>query len=119
MISDAPVTVSENATFIAQAKGILSGQEIFDTINMIASNPLVGSVIRGTGGIRKVRVAISGRGKSGGARVVYYFHNREMPIFLLAVFAKNEKGNLSKSERNQLKKFVEFTVKEWKKRHPQ
>jgi len=116
-MSNAMITVSENAEFIAQAKGILSEQEISDTITMIAANPMCGDLIRGTGGIRKVRVALSGRGKSGGARVVYYFRNADMPIYMLAVFAKNEKDNLSNSDRNHLKKFVEATVTNWKKRH--
>ncbi|MGD0838391.1 MAG: type II toxin-antitoxin system RelE/ParE family toxin [Polyangia bacterium] len=55
-----------------------------------------------TGGIRKVRVVIGGRGTSGGVRVVYYYHSDIMPVFLLTLFAKNEKDNLSKSERNIL-----------------
>lgn len=54
------------------------------------------------GGIRKVRFALRGRGKSGGVRVIYYYHGRNVPIFLLTLFAKNEKANLSKAERNAL-----------------
>jgi hypothetical protein len=71
---------------------------------MVASDPQCGVVIPGTGGVRKVRVAASGRGKSGGARVIYLFGGDHVPMFLLAVFAKNEKGNLSQAERNALKK---------------
>jgi len=59
-------------------------------------------VIPGTGGIRKVRVAASGRGKRGGARVIYLFGGDNVPVFLLAVFAKNEKSDLSQAERNNL-----------------
>jgi hypothetical protein len=59
-------------------------------------------VIPGTGGVRKVRVASSGRGKRGGARVIYLFGGDNMPVFLLAVFAKNEKSDLSPAERNKL-----------------
>ena len=61
-----------------------------------------GAVLKETGGIRKVRFATGERGKSGGVRVVYYFHSEVMPVFLLTLFAKNEKDNLSKSERNSL-----------------
>src|SRR5262245_44930631 len=52
-------------------------------------------LMEGTGGVRKVRFVVGGRGKSGGVRVVYYFHNEAMPVYLLTVFAKNEKANLS------------------------
>ena len=61
----------------------------------------------GTGGFRKVRVAMEGRGKSGGARVIYFLHNETMPVYLLTVFAKNDKENLTQGERNELRKRVE------------
>ena len=53
--------------------------------------------MQGTGGIRKLRWAKSGEGKSGGVRVIYYFHSESMPLFLLSLFGKNEKANLSHS----------------------
>ena len=58
----------------------------------------------GTGGFRKIRVARSGMGKSGGARVIYIFRDQTFPLFLITVFAKNKKSNLTKAERNALKK---------------
>ena len=59
---------------------------------MVADDPQCGVVIPGTGGVRKLRVAASGRGKRGGARVIYLFGGDDVPAFLLAVFAKNEKA---------------------------
>lgn len=56
------------------------------------------------GGVRKLRWGVEGRGKRGGVRVIYYFHNETIPVFLLNVFAKNERANLTKAERNLLKK---------------
>ncbi len=111
-------TVVELSGFTAKASRILSDDEKVDAVTMISANPLCGDLIRGTGGIRKVRLALSGRGKSGGARVVYYFRNEGMPVYLLTVFAKNEKENLSQSERNQLKSLVHLIVREWKERNP-
>jgi hypothetical protein len=73
---------------------------------MIAQEPASGDLIEGTGGIRKVRFAVGGRGKSGGIRVVYYFHGETMPVYLLTMFAKNEKANLTKAERNALARLV-------------
>jgi hypothetical protein len=58
----------------------------------------------GTGGFRKFRFAREGMGKSGGARVIYIYRNDQFPVFLITVFAKNQKANLTKDERNQLKK---------------
>ena len=52
--------------------------------------------------MRKVRVALAGRGKSGGARVIYYFHSEKLPLFALTVFAKNERANLTVGERNAM-----------------
>jgi len=56
----------------------------------------------GAGGVRKLRVAAGGRGKRGGARVIYLFGGDKVPVFLLAVFTKNEKSDLSHAERNNL-----------------
>ncbi|WP_245751121.1 type II toxin-antitoxin system RelE/ParE family toxin [Desulfomicrobium apsheronum] len=59
--------------------------------------------LQGKGGVRKVRFAGEGRGKSGAYWVVYYYHSEDIPLFVLALFAKNEKANLTKAERNELK----------------
>lgn len=72
----------------------------------MARNPECGEIMAGTGGVRKVRVALEGRGKSGGARVIYYFHSERLPVFALTVFAKNEKTNLSPAERNAMAAIV-------------
>ncbi|HMB77536.1 MAG TPA: type II toxin-antitoxin system RelE/ParE family toxin [Kiloniellaceae bacterium] len=67
---------------------------------MVARNPECGVLL--ADGLRKVRFALDGRGKSGGVRVIYYFYNEEIPIFLLEVFAKNQKDNLTKAELTKL-----------------
>jgi hypothetical protein len=69
--------------------------------------------MQGTGGIRKLRWSAHGRGKSGGVRVIYYYHNETIPLFLLTVFGKGEKSNLSKSERNQLVKVTAQIIKQY------
>lgn len=112
------ITVAETNAFIAQSKGVFTDDERREVVNMIASDPECGVVMAGTGGVRKVRVALAGGGKSGGARVVYFYHSDDMPVFLFAVFAKNEKANLTKAECNGLKKVTAAIVSEWKKRKP-
>lgn len=84
----------------------MNDAEKMEIINVLARNPKAGAVMQGTGGIRKLRLAISGKGKSGGARVIYYYLNNSMPVFLLTMFSKGEKENLSKGERNTLAKLT-------------
>lgn len=76
-------------------------------IDRLAAQPRAGDLIQGTGGIRKLRWARGGRGKSGGVRVIYYFHSDRIPLYLLTVFGKGEKADLSKGERNELAKLVD------------
>ncbi len=64
---------------------------------------------------KKLRWASKGRGKSGGSRVIYFYYNETIPLFLLAIFGKNEKINLSKAERNKLAKLVKELVKSYKR----
>jgi hypothetical protein len=88
-------------------------------VSFLATNPEAGDLIPGTGGVRKGRGALPGGGKSGGARVVYYFHNESIPIFLLAAYGKNEKANLSKAERNAIARLVPVLIQnysEWGER---
>jgi hypothetical protein len=73
-------------------------------VALVAADPECGDLIRGTGGFRKVRVARKGMGKRGAARVVYFWRSERFSVFLITVFPKNEKDNLSTAERNTLKK---------------
>ncbi len=69
--------------------------------------------MEGTGGIRKLRWGRGGRGKSGGVRVIYYFHSEAIPLYLITLFGKNEQSNLSKAERNELGDLVEILLGIW------
>jgi len=62
---------------------------------------------------RKMRWALPGGGKRGGARVVCYYHNESLPVFLLAAYGKNEKENLSKAERNAMAKLVPALIQNY------
>lgn len=99
-------TIVELPEFLKRALGLLSAEEKFSIINYLAFHPQSGDLMQGTGGIRKLRWSAQGKGKGGGVRVVYYYHNGTMPLFLLTVFGKGEKANLSKSERNELAKLT-------------
>jgi len=84
----------------------------------IGTDPESGEIIPGTGGVRKLRWAVGGRGKSGGARGIYYFYNESIPVLLLSIYTKNEKVNLTQAERNTLRGLVPELIRsfqEWKK----
>ena len=90
-------TVVELPEFLRRAKGIMSDAERLGLVNYIAANPESGVSLGG--GLRKVRIPRGGGGKSGGYRTINVFGGTHMPIFLVTVFAKNEKDNLSKAEQ--------------------
>lgn len=106
-------TVVELPEFQRKSSKLLSLDEVASVISYLAAHPAAGDVMQGTGGIRKLRWSIQGRGKSGGVRVIYYFHGETMPLLLLTVFGKGEKANLSKAERNNLAKLTAILVKSY------
>ncbi|MCP5206758.1 MAG: type II toxin-antitoxin system RelE/ParE family toxin [Hahellaceae bacterium] len=106
-------TIVELPEFIRKASGLLKEDERLSIIKYLAVHPLSGDLMQGTGGIRKLRWAAQGKGKSGGVRVVYYYHNESIPLFLLTVFGKGERANISKSERNELSKFTSLLLKQY------
>ena len=110
------ITIAETEPFQRKVAGLLSGTEKPELIAYLSMRPQAGVLIRGTGGIRKLRWARIGQGKSGGVRVIYYFHNQEMPLYLLTVFGKNEKANISAVEKNILAKAVKNLLKYWSQR---
>jgi len=109
-------TVIETPAYLADARASgLTETEREAIVEMIASNPQAGDEIGGTGGARKVRVAGRGKGKSGGYRVITFYSGKDVPVFLLAIYSKGEKANLTKSERNELKSILGDIVGEYRK----
>ena len=109
-------TVVETPSYLADAERLFSLDERKAIVDRLASDPTCGVVIPGGGGIRKVRFGFGARGKSGGARIVYLFSGTNLPVFILAVFAKNEKANLSTAERNALGKMVATMIEDYRRR---
>ena len=109
-------TVVEMPSYLADADRLFSPDERMAIVERLANDPTCGVVIPGSGGLRKVRFGFGARGKSGGARIIYLFSGESLPVFMLAVFAKNEKANLSPAERNDLARMVVEMVKNYGRR---
>ena len=91
----------------------MADAEVDNLINYLAENPTAGDEIAGTGGCRKLRFAGRGKGKSGGYRAVTFYTGESLPVFLLTVFSKGERANLSKSECNNLRAMTKAIVAEY------
>lgn len=101
------ITVVELTSFQRRAEKILSDEEHKAVIDFLALNPMAGDEIQGTGGVRKVRFAMGAKGKSGGARVIYYFYNDTMPLYALLIYGKGERTDLSVDQRRTVIKLVD------------
>ena len=107
-------TVIETSEFLRRAKECgVTEEERAEIVDFIAANPMAGNEIKGTGGARKVRFARPGGGKSGGYRIITFYSGVDIPVFLLSMFAKNEKTDLTPKERNALKKVLPQVVKDY------
>ena len=100
-------TIVETPDYLRDAKAAgLSESEREAIATYIAQRPDAGDEIPGTGGARKVRSAGRGKGKSGGYRVVTFYSGQNIPVFLLNVFAKGDRIDLSQAERNELRQVL-------------
>jgi hypothetical protein len=97
-------TVVETMSYLAAANALLDAEGMAAIVGMVAANPEIGEVMRGTGGFRKFRAARPGMGKRGGVRVIYIYRDEKFPVFLVRVYAKNIKESLTMAERNALKR---------------
>jgi len=91
-------TVIETLTFQKQADKVWSKEERHAFIDWIAANPQAGDVIPGADGARKVRWAVQGKGKRGGARVIYFNLSEDELVLLVAIYAKSEQSNVSPND---------------------
>ncbi len=85
----------------------LTDEDLADLQSMILLDPEAGALMRDTGGLRKLRVPLEGRGKRGGARVCYVDFVVKETIYLITAYPKSEKDNLSRAERNEVRKLID------------
>lgn len=101
-----PMTVVETAPFLRDAKGLLSEEERAKLVLFLGANPEAGDLIVNTGGVRKLRWARRGGGKSGGYRVLYYYYSERIPLFVLGIYAKNAKESMEMAEKNTFRELI-------------
>lgn len=107
--------VTETPTFARHAADAgMTEDEIHKLVSLLAENPLAGDLMKGTGGARKLRFAKPNEGKSGSYRVITYFGGEDIPVFLMDVYAKGEKINLTARERVELKQELEAFAEEYR-----
>jgi len=136
--------VVETPAFLRNSAAALTERERSELVSFLAPNPGAGDIIPETGGARKLRWRAQGRGERGGARAIYYYHDQSLPLFLLNVFlgtrakrsveakqfpirlevcaphslrfAKNEKANLTRAERNEIKELLPRLIAGYRRR---
>lgn len=117
MSDSAPITVVETPEFLAATRKLMDDESRAALVAYLARNPTAGDLIQGTGGVRKLRWALAGRGKSGGARVVYVYYNPALPLFLLTAYAKAARAYLSQADRNDLRRLTALLADSYRKVH--
>ncbi|MQY49608.1 addiction module toxin RelE [Rhizobiales bacterium RZME27] len=107
--------VIETLAYLASAKDEgLAEDERAAIVSYLAENPDAGDIMPGTGGARKLRFAGRGKGKSGGFRVVTFYADENIPVFLLDIYGKGSQANLSRAERNELREILTALPQLWR-----
>ncbi|HJU16314.1 MAG TPA: addiction module toxin RelE [Stellaceae bacterium] len=101
-----PITVGETAVFMRQASVLWTEGERLEFVDFIARNPEAGDLIPASGGVRKVRWGRHGSGKRGGVRIIYFYHDPAMPLYLLMIYAKARRDDLSPDARRTVEGLV-------------
>ncbi len=118
MARTVPISVVETPEFLSATRKLMTDEERAFLVNYLAYNPTSGELLRGTGGVRKLRWGLEGRGKRGGARVIYFHHDAGMPLFALTAYAKNTRADLSQQDRNDFRQLTALLVEGFKRRKP-
>ena len=101
-----PIAVAETAVFMRQASALWTDDERFEFVDFIARNPETGDLIPASGGVRKIRWGRRGSGKRGGVRIIYFYHDPAMPVYLLMIYAKARRDDLSADAQRTVQRLV-------------
>lgn len=110
-------TVVETPAYLSDARHCkVSDAERSAIVNAVANNPDAGDLVKNSGGVRKVRVAGRGKGKSGGYRIITVYVSKDIPVYLLAVLSKGERANFSDAEKKAFRQLTSEIKAMWKGR---
>jgi len=98
--------IYETSVFTRQITRLIRDEEYRDLQRVLVVNPLAGALIKNSGGLRKIRWRIAGKGKSGGIRVIYYYLTADSKIFMLVAYEKSKKDDLTQKELASIRKLV-------------
>jgi mRNA-degrading endonuclease RelE of RelBE toxin-antitoxin system len=101
------VVIVETSIFTRQIRDLLPDEEYRKLQAALVGKPTLGPLIRGSGGLRKARWALPGKGKRGGVRVIYYWAASQEQLFMLLMYPKSERDDLTPAQLRQLRKLVE------------
>jgi len=101
------LTVIETPTYSRKAEALLNEDEREEFAVFISQNPSAGSVVRGSGGVRKIRWARTGSGKRGGVRVIYYNQLHHEEVWLLTLYAKTDRSTIPADELGLIREAIE------------
>ena len=114
MLYVVPVTVVEMPEFLSMTPRLMTDDERNALVDFLACNPTAGDLVPETGGLRKLRWALEGRGKRGGARVIHFFHSPRMPLFIITAYAKNEREDISAADRKRYRAFAKLVSDQYR-----
>lgn len=100
----------ETPEFFKKIDNLASEEDFHELQDELIANPLKGKVIKGTGGARKIRMKIKGRGKSGGARTIYYYVDLIGEVWFLDIYLKKDKSNLTENEKKRVYRFIKENI---------
>ncbi len=101
------MVIIETSVFTRQVRALLSDEEYRELQTELVNRPVVGSIIVGSGGLRKLRWATRGKGKRGGSRVIYFWAVKQEQLLMLLIYSKSEREDLTRDQLKTLKKIVE------------
>src|SRR5688572_15694171 len=104
------ITIVETNVFYRECRKILTEDQVEEMKGFLAVNPTAGDLIPALRGIRKLRWRINQKGKSGGVRIIYFFYNKDMPLFLLDIYSKSARTDLKARQKNVLNKLIDDLI---------
>jgi hypothetical protein len=108
-----PVSVVETPEFLSTTRRLMDDEARAALVDHLAWHPTSGDLVPGTGGVRKLRWALEGRGKRGGARVIYFYHGPDVPLFALTAYAKGQRADLTQADRNAFRRLTRLLAESY------